>query len=774
MSLPSISCLSREIDTISTRIQFLENQLNALSLSSQQIIGKISFLEIARADLDWTIQILPRLQRNNSRHNLQVALSRVEEVWQRCYNTCQNAHINQIAQMTFSIKEDEKSFPLLQKLRSTLKMLSLNPWIGSEQKKSIETILQEVEAPLLRLEEKISKEQQFRAECKLLQLKMDGDSEEAKAYFLTLSSETQTVIFKKLISLFDSSIVFRPILLSSCLNRFTAPQIKAALLDLDQKEKSKRQEENAALERVDYSSMLPDETLLKVLSELSPETLLYLAQVSKRLNALCSDSKLWEKTLSAKKGIHLTTKEDYLRYKRIYEKLPKGLYTVQPLEGHKNKIKCLLQQGCLLFSCSDDTTIKIWDLTSGKCTATLKNNWLNIASPICLLKEGDFLFSGKDFFGAIEIWDLRTKKCSATLNNGYPVVCLQKEKDLLFSLSTEATLKVWDLITKKCITTQHNVFGGYFPDKKGDHLLLASKDQKFQIWDCSDLRNIQWIATLSKKHLPTIVSLARKENLLILGLQNGTIDILDLRAGKIVATLRGHKITWVYGLQSEGNLLFSYTHHETKIWDLTTHECITTLERVTDYDFGPRIFLKERNHLFLTSYKGDWDYVIRNMDLNASFSDLLKAADEILQSGNLARFCTFGESCKKAIYEELRNIEFLPPDKVEHAFLNEARILRTSNQKKAQAVYRFVLREILSRLEQGSPREALGLFKGLPDAVKIAVYKEFCAIVPLVKDDHAESAYLGLSDQPISNEDRIKAILNYLDYTSSLLYKYTN
>ena len=101
-----------------------------------------------------------------------------------------------------------------------------------------------------------------------------------------------------------------------------------------------------------------------------------------------------------------------------------------------------------LFSGSSDNTIKIWDIKTGKCTATLQGHkhWV-----VSLAVVSGTLFSGSSD-GVIKVWDIHTRKCTATFEAHEQEICyLAVTEGKLFSTSYDNRLKVWDF------TAHHSV-----------------------------------------------------------------------------------------------------------------------------------------------------------------------------------------------------------------------------------------------------------------------------------------------------------------------------
>ena len=77
--------------------------------------------------------------------------------------------------------------------------------------------------------------------------------------------------------------------------------------------------------------------------------------------------------------------------------------------------ECAAHQHGVLASGSEDTTIKLWDLTTRECLMTLEGHGLPV---FCLEKlEGGFFASGSEE-STIKVWEVATGACVATLRGG--------------------------------------------------------------------------------------------------------------------------------------------------------------------------------------------------------------------------------------------------------------------------------------------------------------------------------------------------------------------
>jgi WD40 repeat protein len=163
------------------------------------------------------------------------------------------------------------------------------------------------------------------------------------------------------------------------------------------------------------------------------------------------------------------------------------------LKGHKRTVYSLILEGATLISGSYDKKIKIWNLKDYTCAATFKS-YLNEDSPFfeggrsggvnSLLLKDTTLFSGCDD-EVIRVWDLGSKTCIATLREHRDAVnSLALSDPVLFSGASDNTIKVWDLRTYKCTAT----LPGHTSRVNalvlsGTKLFSGSSDSTIKIWD---------------------------------------------------------------------------------------------------------------------------------------------------------------------------------------------------------------------------------------------------------------------------------------------------
>ena len=80
------------------------------------------------------------------------------------------------------------------------------------------------------------------------------------------------------------------------------------------------------------------------------------------------------------------------------------------LEGHTNAVWSVAIKDNIIISGSDDETIKIWDINSGKCIKTLEGHtdWVKSVA----IKDNLIISGSSD--NTIKIWDIESGECIKT------------------------------------------------------------------------------------------------------------------------------------------------------------------------------------------------------------------------------------------------------------------------------------------------------------------------------------------------------------------------
>ena len=247
------------------------------------------------------------------------------------------------------------------------------------------------------------------------------------------------------------------------------------------------------------------------------------------------------------------------------------------LEGHSTNIYCLTSIDENRFaSGSGDKTIIIWDAKNFVCLKTLTGHPNGVDSLTSLTSNRLASGSSRD----IKIWDIESGECLQTINGHSDwirgLVCLPNGN--LVSCSDDRTIKVWDLASGECINTltyHSNAVKGIVLLRNG-RLASGSEDTTIRIWDTS---SGECIKTL-KGHSKSVYRLQELESGELASCSfDCTIRIWNLESGTCIRTLVGHRYSVTsIRVNSKNNTLMSCSLDGTiKSWDLKTGVCVKTI-----------------------------------------------------------------------------------------------------------------------------------------------------------------------------------------------------
>ena len=242
----------------------------------------------------------------------------------------------------------------------------------------------------------------------------------------------------------------------------------------------------------------------------------------------------------------------------------------------------------LLATSSDDTTIKLWELSTGECWKTLcgHNSWVHSVS---LSPDGQTLASASRD-RTVKIWNWRSGECLHTLHehsNRVKSVSFNHRGTILASGSDDQTVKLWDVARGTCSHTllgHHGWVVSVVFSPTADILASGSSDSTIKLWDGVTGECLQTFAGHECRVRTVVFSPDGK--ILASGGDDQTVKLWDTSTGVNLLTLNGHtKSVWSVAFHPNNSILASGSEDESiKFWDIETGECLKTFRVDRPYE----------------------------------------------------------------------------------------------------------------------------------------------------------------------------------------------
>ncbi|HEX8998362.1 MAG TPA: DUF4365 domain-containing protein, partial [Blastocatellia bacterium] len=136
---------------------------------------------------------------------------------------------------------------------------------------------------------------------------------------------------------------------------------------------------------------------------------------------------------------------------------------------------------------SYDNTVRVWELDSGRCLATLKGHTDHVCE-VAVTPDGRRIVSGSDD-ETVRVWELDSGRCLATLEghtNFVNGVAVTPDGRRIISSSSDETLRVWELDSGRCLATLKGHTKEVYvvavtPDSR--RVISGSYDSTVRVWE---------------------------------------------------------------------------------------------------------------------------------------------------------------------------------------------------------------------------------------------------------------------------------------------------
>ncbi|OBT68259.1 hypothetical protein VE03_02335 [Pseudogymnoascus sp. 23342-1-I1] len=159
-----------------------------------------------------------------------------------------------------------------------------------------------------------------------------------------------------------------------------------------------------------------------------------------------------------------------------------GRCSTKIFRGHSNGVMCLQFDDSILATGSYDTTIKIWDVETGKELRTLRGH----TSGIRALQFDDTKLISGSLDKTLKVWNWRTGECMSTYQGHTGgIMSLHFDGNLLASGSVDKSVKIWNFSDKSTFSLKghRDWVNAVKVDSASRTVFSASDDCSVKLWD---------------------------------------------------------------------------------------------------------------------------------------------------------------------------------------------------------------------------------------------------------------------------------------------------
>ncbi|KAF2850325.1 WD40 repeat-like protein [Plenodomus tracheiphilus IPT5] len=261
---------------------------------------------------------------------------------------------------------------------------------------------------------------------------------------------------------------------------------------------------------------------------------------------------------------------------------------LQTLEGHDGWVNSVAfsHDSTWIASGSDDSTVKIWDASSGECLQTLEGHSSGVNSVVFSHDSTRIASGSRD--STVKIWDASSGDCLQTLKDHIGrvnSVVFSYNSTWIASASYDKTVKIWDASSGDCLQTLegHNgqvLFVTF--SHNSTQIASASGDHTVKIWDASSGDCLQTL----KGHSNAVTSVVFSYDSIRIasGSHDSTVKIWDASSGDCLQTLKGYSsaVSSVAFSHDSAQIASALHNSIVKIWDASSSDCLQTLEGHSD------------------------------------------------------------------------------------------------------------------------------------------------------------------------------------------------
>ena len=262
------------------------------------------------------------------------------------------------------------------------------------------------------------------------------------------------------------------------------------------------------------------------------------------------------------------------------------------LESHTGAVTAVAvtPDGSRAVSAGNGYTLRVWHLTSGRCEHTLKGHTGardGGVRAVAVTPDGSRAVSASDDH-TLRVWNLTSGRCEHTLKGhtgalggGVRAVAVTPDGSRAVSASSDSTLRVWHLASGRCEHTLKGHTGGVGAvavTADGSRAVSASSDSTLRVWHLASGRCEHTL----KGHTGGVgaVAVTADGSRAVSASSDSTLRVWHLASGRCEHTLKGHTgAVGAVAVTADGSRAVSASSDSTlRVWHLASGRCEHTLK----------------------------------------------------------------------------------------------------------------------------------------------------------------------------------------------------
>lgn len=424
-------------------------------------------------------------------------------------------------------------------------------------------------------------------------------------------------------------------------------------------------------------------------------------------------------------------------------------YQSSILRGHTKTVSsvCVSPNGDYVLSASPDSTVRIWDVKTGKCVGKHKGLWAVAMSPdgkyfASLTSDNSFcvwdfstsqcvyrdaidnddifetiLFSPDNTLvtasslGFIDFWNVTKKKHVRRVKDHEGTVysvSFSSDGKLFASASEDAKIRLWNTTDGTCLDTleehQDKVLSVNFSNN-GNYLVSASKDGRCVVWKIVHNRG-KFLKTIEKRQeIVRYACFSPNNNYIITASNDNNLRLYSTAKWSQVNTLKGHQGEVYCAAFTPYGIVSSSSDGTVRLWDFSLTRKVVTedIGKIHSSAFSPdgknMIVLLNKKYFDVRTVNSGKSRPFRGHDDFVNMAEFSTDGKKIVSASEDKTVIVWDASSSKIMgrlkhQSAVKSVHFIKDD-TEIITAEEDGIITRWNVKTRTALYAFKVQEKL-------------------------------------------------------------------------------